>query len=418
MSTSQRARSGVPLDHRSILATLPGVPAWGAVAIAAGLAFLGVLIDAARGNELTGAFAFLYVVGCVAAVLLVRYRGLFTAMVQAPLILFVAVPLAYQYFTDNAGTSLKDIILNVAIPLVNRFPLMMLGTVLAVGLGALRIFLKRQNTHAPAVRRSAELGGGHPTRAQRKAREQRPSRSRARRQADSAGRSAATTSHADDVAPGNRAPGNRASDRRPRAATDSPIAPDPRTAERRPSAPIPPTSRYSATDFGRPEAAKPDPVRPEGTGRDYPRPDYARRQYPQDHRAQSAARHSPSERENSAESRYAAEPRRSAQYRGSAEPRRTAESGGAADRRYASEPRRERSSRVQPPREVADPYGTGARPVVPPRPDTNTGGGNSHGSTDHRSTDRRSTDHNSHDHSGDIPPHPVPRVRYRDRSGE
>ncbi len=129
---------------------MPGVPAWGAVAIAVGATFLGVAIDAARGSELTSAFASFYIVGTVAAVVLVRYRGLFTAMVQAPLILFVAVPLSYQFMIENAGTSLRDILLNVAIPLVNRFPLMLLGTVLALAVGGARIFLKKQASHAPA----------------------------------------------------------------------------------------------------------------------------------------------------------------------------------------------------------------------------------------------------------------------------
>lgn len=128
---------------------MPGVPAWGAVAIAGGASFLGFVIDAARGTELTAAFACFYIIGVVAAVVLVRYRGLFTALVQAPLILFVAVPMAYQYFTENPGTGVKDILLNAAIPLVNRFPLMLLGTVLAIGIGGARIFLKKQSTHAP-----------------------------------------------------------------------------------------------------------------------------------------------------------------------------------------------------------------------------------------------------------------------------
>ncbi|MGB3171103.1 MAG: DUF6542 domain-containing protein [Rhodococcus sp. (in: high G+C Gram-positive bacteria)] len=150
MSTSQRARSGVPLDQRSALASVPGVPAWGAVAIAVGATFLGFVIDAARGTELTSAFACLYLIGVVAAVVLVRYRGLFTAAVQAPLILFVAVPLSYQYFTESPGSGLRDILLNVAIPLVNRFPLMLLGTVLALALAGARAFLTKQASHAPA----------------------------------------------------------------------------------------------------------------------------------------------------------------------------------------------------------------------------------------------------------------------------
>lgn len=373
MSTSQRARSGVPLDHRSILATLPGVPAWGAVAIAAGLTFLGFLIDAARGTELTGAFAFMYVLGCIAGVLLVRFRGLFTAMVQAPLILFVAVPLSYQYFTDNAGTSLKDIILNVAIPLVNRFPLMLLGTLVAVGLGVLRIVLKRQNTHAPAVRRSPKPSDDKPTRAQRRAQEERPERSR--RRAAAVDHSTDSAAEATDIVPGPYV-GRRSTDTRPRPDTDprasstprpgSRTAADPTASPRRSAASAPaPQTRYAATDSPRHD------YKPE-----YQKPDYSRTQYPQ---AQS--RQVPRE----------------------------------AQSRYSTEPRRERSDRVHAPREVADPYNTGARPVVTPRtsapasgsPATDSTAGNGQGShslpTPHRD---------------DIPPHPVPKVRYRDRHSD
>ncbi|MGV8874248.1 MAG: DUF6542 domain-containing protein [Rhodococcus sp. (in: high G+C Gram-positive bacteria)] len=340
MSTSQRARSGVPLDHRSILATLPGVPAWGAVAIAAGLTFLGFLIDAARGSELTGAFGFLYILGCIAAVLLVRFRGLFTAMVQAPLILFVAVPLSYQYFTDDAGTSLKDIILNVAIPLVNRFPLMLLGTLVAVGLGALRIVLKRQNTHAPAVRRRPKASDDKPKRAQRRAQDERPERTR-RRAAPSGDRSTVSATEATDIMPEPYV-GRRSTDSRPRTVSD-----------RRSSTPTPPTpSRYAATGAPRQDYAKPEHQKP-----DYQRPQ-ARAQQPQRARA--------------------------------------------AEPRYSTEPRRERSARVQPPREVADPYNTGPRPTVTPR-------------TSSPADAARGTHSLPGAHRDDIPPHPVPKVRYRDR---
>lgn len=218
MSTSQRARSGVPLDQRSALASVPGVPAWGAVAIAVGATFLGFVIDAARGTELTSAFACLYIIGTVAAVVLVRYRGLFTAMVQAPLILFVAVPLSCQYFTENPGTGVKDILLNVAIPLVNRFPLMLLGSVLAIAVGAARIFLKKQATHAPA---------GAATRVKRdRAKDKRASHTRAQSKDDRAREPEVRTRRAATAAPDSRgAAHNRTSesaDRRRRSETAGP----------------------------------------------------------------------------------------------------------------------------------------------------------------------------------------------------
>ncbi|MDI9896666.1 hypothetical protein QM797_18250 [Rhodococcus sp. IEGM 1381] len=385
MSTSQRARSGVPLDHRSILATLPGVPAWGAVAIAAGLTFLGFLIDAARGTELTGAFAFFYILGCIAAVVLVRYRGLFTAMVQAPLILFVAVPLSYQYFTDNAGTSLKDIILNVAIPLVNRFPLMLLGTVVAVGLGALRIVLKRQNTHAPTLRRSQKAEGtvrrrsksesavrrtpkpsdDKPTRAQRRAQEERPERTR-RRATPSVDRSTDAAAEATDIVPGPYV-GRRGTDPRSNPAPRTSRVVDPSASPRRSSGAVPaPPNRHSGADSPRQDHARSE----------HQKPDYQRPQYPQAQQPQ--ARQSPRPQ--------------------SGEPR------------YSTEPRRQRSTQVQSPREVPGSYATGSRPVVTPQstsPSQTTSSIDANQAPGNHSLPGA--------HRDDIPPHPVPQVRYRDR---
>lgn len=152
----------VPAPRRSIVPTVPGVPAWGAVLIAVGFTLVGFLIDAARGTELTRAFSVFYLVGCVIAVCAVRYRGLFTAVVQPPLLLFVAVPLAYQHFYAGSGTTTKNVLLNVAIPLVNRFPLMLLATVVTVAIGAVRVYLARRGpaVAAPSQPRVARSGGG------------------------------------------------------------------------------------------------------------------------------------------------------------------------------------------------------------------------------------------------------------------
>ncbi|MEV2219381.1 DUF6542 domain-containing protein [Nocardia vinacea] len=149
MAASQRVRTRVPAPHRSILPSVPGIPAGAAVLIAVACTFLGFLIDAhGENNELTGTFNTLYVLGCVAAVLAVRYRGLFTTMVLPPLLLFVAVPLAYQQLTGGASTGIKDILLNLAIPLVNRFPIMALATVLVLAIGGGRILLHRREEAA------------------------------------------------------------------------------------------------------------------------------------------------------------------------------------------------------------------------------------------------------------------------------
>ncbi len=85
----------------------------------------GFAIDAGSGHrELTFLFAALYVIGCVAAVLAVRQSGLFTAVVQPPLVLFIAVPTAYFLFHHAEIHGVKDILINCGYPLIERFLLM------------------------------------------------------------------------------------------------------------------------------------------------------------------------------------------------------------------------------------------------------------------------------------------------------
>lgn len=162
MAASQRERTPVAAQQRSFLPTVPGIPTGAAVAVAVACTFLGYLIDVfTGGGELTSSFATLYVVGCLAAVLAVRFHGLFATMVLPPLLLFIAVPLAYQQLSDNPSTSIKDILLNLAIPLVHRFPTMMLATMLVLLAGAARIVMYRREQDADrsdAARRGSSWG--------------------------------------------------------------------------------------------------------------------------------------------------------------------------------------------------------------------------------------------------------------------
>ncbi|WP_210746929.1 DUF6542 domain-containing protein [Nocardia speluncae] len=140
MAASQRVNSRVPAPQRSLLPTVRGVPAYAAVLIAAAFIFVGFLIDALGDvTDLTGTFSTFYIIGCLAAVAAVRFRSLFTTMVLPPLLLFIAVPIAYRQLTGSSTSSLKDILLNLAIPLVHRFPPMMLATVLVLLVAAIRI---------------------------------------------------------------------------------------------------------------------------------------------------------------------------------------------------------------------------------------------------------------------------------------
>ncbi|WP_375485955.1 DUF6542 domain-containing protein, partial [uncultured Mycobacterium sp.] len=140
--SAQRARSAVAADHRSIHPSLAGVPWWAAIVIAVTATAAGFAYDAGSGNkELTSVFTGLYIVGCVAAVLAVRQSGVFTAVIQPPLILFCTVPGAYWLFHGAKITGVKDILINCGYPLIERFPLMLFTSAGVLVIGMVRWYL-------------------------------------------------------------------------------------------------------------------------------------------------------------------------------------------------------------------------------------------------------------------------------------
>lgn len=197
---------------------------------------IGFFIDSQSGNQLTNTFGALYVIGCVIAVLIVRYRGLFTTLVQPPLLLFVAVPVAYQLMLgESGGLGTKEILLNLVIPLVNRFPTMALATVLVLAIGAGRMVLHRREQEAngdgarkPRARtsRPAAAARGQRTRA---ADAKDPARRRFRSNAD-ATPDAETDAEATPRA--SRRPAGRTAERPPRVSNPSRSATDRKPADR------------------------------------------------------------------------------------------------------------------------------------------------------------------------------------------
>lgn len=140
--SGQRARPSAAADNRSAHPNIPGVPWWGAVLIAVVASAAGFAVDAGSGNgELTAVFATLFVLGCLAAVLAVRRNGLFTAVIQPPLILFVVVPGAYFLMHRDSIDGLKDILINCGYPLIERFPLMFFTSAAVLLIGLARWYL-------------------------------------------------------------------------------------------------------------------------------------------------------------------------------------------------------------------------------------------------------------------------------------
>ncbi|HNM10877.1 MAG TPA: hypothetical protein PKI02_05470, partial [Mycobacterium sp.] len=116
---------------------------------------IGFAFDAGSGGkELGGVFAVLYVLGCVVAVLAVRHSGIFTAVIQPPLLLFVAVPGAYFLFNGAKFTGLKDTLINCGYPLIERFPLMLFTSAAVLLIGMARWYYAMWSsvrTPAPAA---------------------------------------------------------------------------------------------------------------------------------------------------------------------------------------------------------------------------------------------------------------------------
>ena len=130
------ADQGSAFPHRA------GVPWWGAVLIAVVATLIGFAIEAGSGGQELGTiFALCYALGCIAAVLAVRQSGLFTTVIQPPLLLFVAVPLAYFLLHGSAFNGLKDIAISCGYPLVERFPLMLFTSAAVLLIGLVRWYL-------------------------------------------------------------------------------------------------------------------------------------------------------------------------------------------------------------------------------------------------------------------------------------
>ena len=138
---------------------IPGVPWWGAVLIAVVASLIGFALDSG-GQELSGLFSAFFVFGCLAAVLAVRRSGVFTAVIQPPLILFVVVPGAYYVMHSAEIQGMKDILINCGYPLIERFPLMFFtsAAVLLIG-GARWYFGNSTPQEAPAAEAAPSAGG-------------------------------------------------------------------------------------------------------------------------------------------------------------------------------------------------------------------------------------------------------------------
>ena len=131
--------SGPRWDERSAFGSR-GWPWWAAVVLALGLSIVGAVIDEKANSDIATIFRTTYVIGCVAAVCVVRRRNLFGPMVQPPLILVVVVPLVAVALDNKPGSK----VLVIGPQLIDNFPVMAITTGVTVVLGVIRYLVQRR----------------------------------------------------------------------------------------------------------------------------------------------------------------------------------------------------------------------------------------------------------------------------------
>lgn len=153
---SARRNGRIPADERSVLPSFRGLPAWTAVLLAVAISLTGVAVNAGSG-ELGTAFTVAFFLGCVLAVLAVARRSVFVAGVQPPLIMAILVPLVYVIAGTGGTTGVfsRTQLISVILPLVERFPLMALTTLVVVALALVRAFVLEPKGAQPARGRRA-----------------------------------------------------------------------------------------------------------------------------------------------------------------------------------------------------------------------------------------------------------------------
>ena len=126
--------------------------------IAVALTLVGFAIEVGSGHrELGTVFALSFAAGCVAAVLLVRQSSVFTAVISPPLLLSVAVPLAYFLMHGSEVKGLKGFLITCGYPLIERFPLMLFTSAVVLLIGMARWY-SATSVHSQVSAR-AQTGG-------------------------------------------------------------------------------------------------------------------------------------------------------------------------------------------------------------------------------------------------------------------
>lgn len=134
------------------------MPLWGAVLLAAVPTAIGTVVDILIWTQPDILFKACFFVGCVLAVLLVKRRSVFGPMVQPPLVLTIVMPLLVLITGSGvaAGGGITAKALAIARPLISSFPIMAGATIVALGIGLVRMFVIQKARPRPEISDSDE----------------------------------------------------------------------------------------------------------------------------------------------------------------------------------------------------------------------------------------------------------------------
>ena len=276
---------------RSALTRVRGAPWWVCVLLGVLPALGCVTADVVRSGTVGPAFFVGYPLGCVLAVLAARRDGLFVPMVQPPLALAVAIPVAVAVAGSLPTSGGLATVLALAGPLIAGFPAMAITTTLCLALGGARLVLQpaavpggASTTRRAGAGVSSREGSGRRAERNRPDRPDRPGRSApssgsgsgrtplrvTSRRATSADEEAGTARAPDRAAPrsgdgtptpaGPQVPAAASTPQGPVTPTTPPQGPVPPTTP--PQGPIPPTPPPSPVPQGPAGPVPPGPVPP------------------------------------------------------------------------------------------------------------------------------------------------------------
>src|SRR5699024_6400316 len=138
------ATNRVRWDERPIAGPWRGLPWWAVVLLGLGFTALGAIIDSKTSGELGWLFRSCYILGTVAAILVVRRSSLFAPMVQPPLLIGIVVPVVVLITSGiPEGGDMLSTALTVGRPLIDSFPTMAITTGVVVLLGLFRVYRDR-----------------------------------------------------------------------------------------------------------------------------------------------------------------------------------------------------------------------------------------------------------------------------------